>query len=232
MARRTERGTDLQICEGCHKIGHHYMECLNHYYVWDTDTNAPLLEPGERLSGPTNWRDIHRASLHHLLPTAIQYYIQVHHTRIQDIHILLTDLETNRQFGDISCFAHYGISGEPNSPEAVRDFEARPSGSSPLPTSFPIDGQPGIFLINLAVLAAATRLRIDPWNRTTGYVQFIALHHWHPSFGILFADFHQLVQTELVEGTLFQADVTHVNPFNLQVAPPEDQPNSPFEEPT
>jgi hypothetical protein len=55
-------------------------------------------------------------------------------------------------------------------------------------------------LINLAVLAATTRLRIDPWNETTGYIQFIALHHWHPSFEIVFPDFLRLVHTELRKG--------------------------------
>jgi hypothetical protein len=70
-------------------------------------------------------------------------------------------------------------------------YEASPQGLAPLPTSFPTweHGHPGIFLIILAILAAATRLQVDPWNKTTGYIHFIALHHWHPSFGPEFPAF-------------------------------------------
>jgi hypothetical protein len=213
---------DLQVCEGCHGTGHHYTECLNHSYVWDSDTNARLLEPGERLSGPANWQDIHRASLHHLIRTAVQYYIQVHHTRIYDIHTLLTDLELNSQFGDISRFATFGTTGEPDSTDPTREYATQAPGSNPLPTRFPpaSQGPPGIFLINLAVLSTATRLRVDPWNETTGYIQFVALHHWHPSFGIAFPAFLQLVHTELREGTLHQ-DIQDNNPFNLHEASPQ-----------
>jgi hypothetical protein len=227
--RRTAGVPDLQVCEGCHATGHHYTECLNHSYVWDSATSARLLEPGERLSGPANWQDIHRASLHHLIRTAIQYYILVHHTHIQDIHTLLTDLEANSQFGDISRYAFFGVSGSADSPEAEREYENRPSGSPSLPTNFPppSHGTPGIFLINLAVLATATRLRIDPWRHTTGYVQFLALHHWHPSFGVAFPTFLQLVHTELRDGLLQQADLD-ANPLDIQVGPPSDLPSNPF----
>jgi hypothetical protein len=159
--------------------------------MWDSNTDARLLEPGERLPGPANWRDIHRASLHHLIPTGVQYYICVHHTRIQDIHTLLTDLEVHSQFGDISRFAIYGQTGEPDSNGAEPEPVFRAPGSSPLPTRFPpsSQGPPDIFLINLAVLAAATRLCSDPWRETTGYLHFIALNHWHPSFGLEFRQF-------------------------------------------
>jgi hypothetical protein len=86
-------------------------------------------------------------------------------------------------------------------------------------------------LINLAVLAATTYLRVDPWNKTTGYVHFIALHHWHPSFGIAFPLFLQSVQTELHKGHFHNADIYGVkNPFDLQVGPNSDQPASPFED--
>jgi hypothetical protein len=200
------------------------------------------LQPGERLSGPADWHDIHRASLHHLICTAIQYYISQHHTRVQDIRHLLTELELNSQFGDISNFAEYGSTGiapttEPASSADsthLDDFplpEDRPAGVCPLPTSSPqiAHGPPGLFLINLAVLAATTKLRIDPWNETTGYIQFIALHHWHPSFGIDFPTFLLLVHTELNENRL-QTSTIDQNPFDLQVGPPSDQPASPFEE--
>jgi hypothetical protein len=86
--------------------------------VWDSNSNARLLASGERLSGPANWQDIHRASLHHLICTAVQYYISLHHTRIQDIHTLLTDIERNSEFGDISSFADYGPTGESNTTSA------------------------------------------------------------------------------------------------------------------
>jgi hypothetical protein len=235
---------DTQICEGCHSTGHHYTECLNHPYVWDSEANARLLAPDERLSAPANWQDIHRASLHHLIRTVLQYYISLHHTRIQDIHTLLTDIETNSQFGDIRCFVRYGNTGEApdddtsnvnsDTSETYRDFDTTSTGSSPLPTTFPPPehGPPGLFLINLAVLAATTRLRIDPWNETTGYIQFIALHHWHPSFGIVFPDFLRLIHTELRERRLHQTDIFgDQNPFDINIGPPTDQPNSPFEEP-
>jgi hypothetical protein len=218
--RPTARVPDLQVCEGCHGTGHHYTECLNHSYVWDSTSNVRLLEPGERLSGPANWQDIHRASLHHLICTAVQYYILVHHTLIQDIHTLLTDLEINSH---ISRFATFGNTGEPDSSDPTRVYaETQASGSSALPTSFPTasQGTPGLFLINLAVLSTSTRLRIDPWNETTGYVQFIALHHWHPSFGIPFPSFLELVHTELRDGTLHQADLANENLFDHQEAPP------------
>ena len=140
--------------------------------MWDSNSNARLLAQGERLSGPAGWQDIHRASLHHLIRTSIQYYISLHHTRIQDIHTLLTDLETNSQFGDLSSYARYGLTGEPepatpNPPgnEFFSDTRATEDSSSSPP---PASGPPGIFLINLAVLAATSRLRIDPWNETTG----------------------------------------------------------------
>jgi hypothetical protein len=126
------RGNDNQVCEGCHSIGHHYTECLNHQYVWDSEANARLLQPGERLSGPADWHDIHRASLHHLIRTSIQYYISLHHTRVQDLHLLLTELETNSQFGDISCFAQHGQSGEetPSLPSVSATFETTETPSS------------------------------------------------------------------------------------------------------
>jgi hypothetical protein len=196
------RGNDTQVCEGCHSVGHHYTECLHHPYVWDSEANARLLQPGERLSGPADWHDIHRASLHHLIRTAVQYYISLHHTRVQDLHTLLRELEINSQFGDLSVFAQ---------PEQSREATSTISASSSLfvthseapPASLPIypplssQGPPNQFLINLAVLAASTRLRVDPWHGTTGYIQFISLHHWHPSFGIEFAAFLTLVLTEL-----------------------------------
>jgi hypothetical protein len=73
---------------------------------------------------------------------------------------------------------------------------------------------PGIWLINLAILAAATCLCVDPWCTTEGYIQFIALHHWHLSFGLAFPSFLQLVQTELQEARL-HSEHDH-NPFNIQ----------------
>jgi hypothetical protein len=156
-------------------------------------------------------------------------------------HRQLCDLELNSQFGDITSFVQYGSTGEPDptraaSPNTASTEESYPTteGSFPLPTTFPPPsaGPPGIFLINLAVLAAATRLRIDPWNETTGYIQFIALHHWHPSFGIVFPDFLRLVHTELREGILHhrEASVDPSNPLNIQVGPPSNQPASPSEE--
>jgi hypothetical protein len=117
--------------------------------------------------------------------------------QIQDIHTLLTDIESNSQFADISSFAQYGQSGEPHPTgdeeerASERTSKTRAEGSYPQPATFPppSSGHPGIFLIQLAVLAAMTCLRIDPWNEMTGYVHFIALHHWHPSFSIVFPDF-------------------------------------------
>jgi hypothetical protein len=143
---------------------------------------------------------------------------------IQDIHTLLTDLEANSQFGDISRFAIYGQTGEPasNDQESTSDEpSSRLPGSSPLPTHFPSpsssqgQGQ-GLFLINLAVLTAATRLRSDPWRETTVYIHFIALNHWHPSFGLEFRQFLQLVHIELCDGTLHHADTDNFNPFDIQ----------------
>ena len=106
---------------------------------------------------------------------------------IQDIHTVLTDLELNSQFGDILSFAQHASTEEPD-PAMFLDHTGEESAYEAWtaePTTFPLpsSGPPGIYLINLAVLAAATRLRIDPWNETTGYIQFIALHHLHPSFG-------------------------------------------------
>jgi hypothetical protein len=167
----------------------------------------------------------------------VESYISLHHTRIQDIHTLLTELELNSQFGDITAFATYGYSGKSTeSPKATSPSTERVTETSYrplLPISVPLSTEPqppGLFLIHLAVLAAATRLRIDPWNDTTGYIQFITLHHWHPSFGIGFLDFLQLVHTELQEGRLHQDQSN--NPFDLLVGPPSEQPNSPFEDPS
>jgi hypothetical protein len=94
----------------------------------------------------------------------VQYYIDIHHTRIQDIHILLTELELNSQFGDISRFVEYGSTGKP---ESTND-PVIPEPDPPSPTEESSLQDPGLFLINLAVLAATTRLRVDPWNKTTG----------------------------------------------------------------
>jgi hypothetical protein len=127
--------------------------------VWDSEANAQLLKPDKCLSGPANWQDIHHTSLHHLLCPAIQYYIQLHHMQIQDIHTLLTNLKANSQFGDIGCFAHYGSTGKTDSAEAESVNKARPEGASSLILTScppPLQGPPGIFLINLAVLAATT----------------------------------------------------------------------------
>jgi hypothetical protein len=104
VSRPMARVNDSQVCKGYHSTGHHYTECLNYPYMWDSDANARLLEPGKRLSGPADWQDIHCASLHHLICTALQYYISLHHTHIQDIHTLLMELELNSQFGDITAF--------------------------------------------------------------------------------------------------------------------------------
>jgi hypothetical protein len=225
-----ERTTDSQVCEGCHSIGHHYTECLNHSYVWDSEANARLLAPGERLSAPADWQDIHRASLHHLIRTALQYYIKLHHTRIQDIHLLLSELEENSEFGDISEFRDATVIHESPPLEDQADPEA-PVPVAPTPTApfeDPVEPprtssrtHPGIFLINLAVLTAATRLRIDPWNGTTGYIQFVALNHWHPSFGIDFPAFLSLVHTELLEARL-HGHTSDGNPYQINIGPPSD----------
>jgi hypothetical protein len=210
---------DVEVCEGCNTPGHRFTECVNHPYVWNSALNGRLLQPGERLPGSANWQDIHRASLHHLIGTAVQYYISVHHTHIQDIHALLTDLEANSQFGDISQYAEYGVpGGTPDFPATEETLETGPPGTAPFLTSFPPaeHGTPGIFLINLAVLTTATKLRVDPWCETSGYIQFIALNHWHPSFGIPFVAFLQLVHTELREGLLHQPD-HGANPFDIQI---------------
>jgi hypothetical protein len=109
----------------------------------------------------------------------------------------------------------------PSVPEASQDNSRH----------LPPQGSLGLFLINLAVLAATTRLWVDPWNETTGYVHLIALHHLHPSFGIAFPLFLQLFQTERHKGHFHNADIYGVkNPFELQVGPPSDQPASPFED--
>jgi hypothetical protein len=91
---------------------------------------------------------------------------------------LLTD-RTNSQFGNISRFSHYCPTEEALSVESQCIYEAHPQGSAPLPMRFPTaeHGHPGMFLFNLAVLAVATRLQVDPWNKTRGYVHFIALYH-------------------------------------------------------
>jgi hypothetical protein len=214
-SRPATRVTDTQICEGCHQTGHHYTECLNHTYVWDSTANARLLEPGERLAGPATWKDIHRASLHQLIRTSIQYYIHLHHTRFQDLDTLLTDLASNSEFGDLTASYSTDDSDlqEPP-PTAPRNWESPPPGyttDSEIPSS---PSNPGIWLINLAVLTAATRLRVDPWNETQGYQQFIALHHWHPSFGLAFPSFLRLVQIELSEPRLHSPSSD--NPFDIQ----------------
>jgi hypothetical protein len=204
---------DTQVCEGCHRTGHHYTECLNHQYVWDSSANAHLLQPGERLSGPADWHDIHRASLHHLIRTSIKYYISLHHTRIQDIHQLLINLELNSEFGDISRYAQQGQEGNSLDESTVSSLPEEATGELYPPLS---SSPPSQFLINLAVLAAATRLRVDPWSNTTGYIHFIALHHWHPSFGIEFPAFLSLVNTELQEHRLHNDQEHHSSILQAQ----------------
>jgi hypothetical protein len=166
----------------------------------------------------------------------VQYYISLlNHTRIQDFHTLLTELELNSQFHDLRQFVNYGSTGEATSTETETDpnFPSVEVPSIPKANSshLPPQGSPGLFLINLAVLAATTRLCVEPWNKTTGYLQFIALHHWHPSFSIASPLFLQLVQTELHEGCFHNVDLYGVeNPFDLQDRPPSAQPASPFKD--
>jgi hypothetical protein len=75
VPHRTATGpVDPQVCEGCQESGHHFTEILKHLYVWNLAANTRLLKPGEHLSGPANWQDIHRASLHHLICTVLQYH--------------------------------------------------------------------------------------------------------------------------------------------------------------
>jgi hypothetical protein len=97
VSHTTTSTHNTQACKDCHAIGHHYTECHNHQYMWDSSANAHLLQPGKRLAHPADRQDIYRASLHHIIRTAVQYY-----TRIQDIHTLLTELELNSQFRYIS----------------------------------------------------------------------------------------------------------------------------------
>jgi hypothetical protein len=40
---------------------------------------------------------------------------------------------------------------------------------------------PGIYLINLGVLTATTKICADSWEGTSGRIKFIALNYWHPS---------------------------------------------------
>jgi hypothetical protein len=165
-----------------------------------------------------------------LIRTAVQYYISLHHTRIADIHHLLTELEANSEFGDISRFSLRGRD-LPGAPAPVNPppldptiIDTDPFQSSDTPAR---EGtHPGIFLINLAVLAAATRLRVDQWNETQGYIQFIALHYWHPSFGIDFPSFLHLVHTELRDSVI-QTEDSGSNPFDIQVGPNLDPSDTP-----
>jgi hypothetical protein len=146
----------------------------------------------------------------------------LHHTRIQDLDSLLTDQVLNSEFGDLTSFLSPEDPDIPsNDPSPVHLSE--PTDSLPqdspyidIPDTISPPENPGIWLINLAVLAAATRLRVDPWRTTEGYIQFIALHHWHPSFGLAFPSFLQLVQTELQDSRLHTDP--DGNPFDIQQA--------------
>jgi hypothetical protein len=223
------RVSDTQVCEGCHGLGHHFTECLNHSYVWDSEANARLLAPGERLSGPATWHDIHRASLHHLIRTTLKYYLKLHPDRLPDIRLLLSEFETPSDSGDIPPPTNLdtSLANSKSSPvidslefdttatAAVLATDLRP----PVATT-PSVVEPGIFLINLAILAATTRLRVDPWNQTSGYIQLIACHYWHPSFGLDFSAFLLLVEVELEEGRLHNQDLQDTNPFHIQSGSP------------
>jgi hypothetical protein len=94
------------------------------------------------------WEDIHRASLHQLIRTSIQYYIHLHHTRIQDLDTLLTELVTNSEFGDLTRYINYGEPGlivpatpprqwEPPTPEQTANY-------IDIPTNIPPPTNPGI----------------------------------------------------------------------------------------
>jgi hypothetical protein len=180
-SRSTTCALDTQICEGCHETGHHYMECLNYTYIWDSTANAGLLASGKCLSGPATWEDIHQASLHQLIHTSIQHCIHLHHTHIQYLDTLLTDLGTNSEFGDLTQYINYEEPGAIATPAKIQIWEQASSGHTTGSEIPPSTSHPGIWLINLTVLTATTHLHVHPRNETQSFQQFIVLHHWHPS---------------------------------------------------
>jgi hypothetical protein len=142
----------------------------------------------------------------------IQYYISIHHTHIQDIDRLLTDLVVNSEFGDLSRYVRHGTTGVPvprtdsSVSLAQAQAEAQADASRPTGINEPPPGvDPDIWLINLSVLSACTRLRLDPWHHSSGYAQYVATHYWHPSFGVLFRDFLGLIHSELRDPQLDQS---------------------------
>jgi hypothetical protein len=75
--------TPLQIanvCTTCGTPGCHYTECPKGRYVFDTHSVARPFAPGEPLSHPASWQDIHRANLQGILRLVGQYYYQLHKT--------------------------------------------------------------------------------------------------------------------------------------------------------
>jgi hypothetical protein len=95
------------------------------------------------------------------------------------------------EFGDLTRFIIYGEPGAiDESHIGTRFWESPPPDTTTKEADLPPNPvNPGIWLINLAVLTAATRLRVDPWNETQGYQQCIVLPHWHPSFALYFPSF-------------------------------------------
>jgi hypothetical protein len=140
----------------------------------------------------------------------IQYYISIHHTHVRDINRLLTELIVDSEFGDISRFVQHGTTGvvheDPPVPLAEAQAAAHEEASRPRGINEPPSGvDPDIWLINLSVLSACTRLRLDPWHHSSGYAQYVATHYWHPSFGVQFRDFLGLIHSELRNPQLDQS---------------------------
>jgi hypothetical protein len=140
---------------------------------------------------------------------------------------LLADQVTNSEFGDLTRFINYGetylfvpspdLDTKPLSASEDPTWEKQPGFTNlpdPSKTISPTENNPGIWLINLTVLVAATCLHVDPWPTIHKDISNSLCYIWHPSFGLAFPSFLQLVQTELQEACLH---LDHDgNPFDIQ----------------
>lgn len=68
----------VPVCTTCGTPGCHFTECPNGHYVFDTPTLPRALAPGEQLSAPATWKDLHRATLQGVLRVVAQYYCHLH----------------------------------------------------------------------------------------------------------------------------------------------------------
>ena len=80
------------VCTSCGTPGCHFTECPQGQYVFDSPSVARPLAPGEVLSAPASWRDLHRATLQGILRVFGHYYGRLHNSprHLENARLIIT----------------------------------------------------------------------------------------------------------------------------------------------